>query len=341
VTQSTAEKRRIRRGPSVEEVAVVAGVGTATVDRVLNSRGNVSDATRTRVLDALDALRKADATKRTRIAFICEAGDSFNRSLTDAVKAVAWRRQELELTVFAASSFDVEIVPFAQQIEREAESADGVVIVAREHPAILRAARAVMRRGKPVICLATDLPRSCRNGFVGSNEHAAGAAAAGLMGDLIRSRNGRILFIACGEYHAAKDRERGFRTVLNSEFRHLNIEHRLDVKNDPELTYQVVKRFMTESGIPHGIYSVAGGNSAVGKVLQELGAQQHVVFIGHELNPNSRSLLTSGIMNYLITRDQEQEVMLSLTMIEAALNGRPYHDQDESQVRIVCRHTCS
>ena len=44
------------------------------------------------------------------------------------------------------SSFEVQFIPFAQQIEREADLSDGIVIVSRENTNVIRAARAVMRR---------------------------------------------------------------------------------------------------------------------------------------------------------------------------------------------------
>jgi LacI family transcriptional regulator len=332
--------KKIRRGPSVSEIAYLAKVGTATVDRVLNGRGQVSSQMQGRVLDALTHLLEPEEPKRRRISVICESGDSFNRSLTEAVSAVAWRRQDLDLQVRTFSSIDVQLIPFAQSIEREAEVSDGIIVVSREDPTVMRATRAVMRRGKPVVCLATDLPKSCRSGFVGSNERGAGAAAAELMGNLLRKDHGQVLFIACGTYHAAKDREEGFRFVLANAFPHLRIEQRLAVRNDPEIAYAEVKAFVAEHGAPDGIYSIAGGNSGVGRALVELGMDREVVFIGHELNANSRSLLRSGVMDYLIGRDQEREVMLSLAMIEAVLDGRPYHDRDETQVRIISRHTC-
>ena len=112
-----------------------------------------------------------------------------------------------------------------------------------------------------------------------------------LLGDLIRSDDGRVLFIACGAYDAAKDREDGFRSALQEEFPHLRIEHRVDVRNDPELAYAEVKKFVAEHGPPAGIYSIAGGNSGIGRALVELGIAREVIFVGHELNANSRSLL--------------------------------------------------
>jgi hypothetical protein len=50
--------------------------------------------------------------------------------------------------------------------------------------------------------------------------------------------------------------------------------------------------------------------------------------------------LRSGVMNYLIGRDQEREVMLSLAMLEAVMEGRPHHDRDTPHVRIISRFTC-
>jgi hypothetical protein len=82
-------------------------------------------------------------------------------------------------------------------------------------------------------------------------------------------------------------------------------------------------------------------DSGVGRALVELGLDREVIFIGHELNSNSRSLLRSGVMDYLIGRDQEQQVMRAVALIEAILDGRPYHDRDQRQVRILCKHTCS
>ncbi|PZQ45419.1 MAG: LacI family transcriptional regulator [Rhodovulum sulfidophilum] len=331
-------ERRVRRGPSVSEVAEAAGVGTATVDRVLNACGTVAPGTRLRVLEALDALRGPEP-KRRRVVIVCESGDSFNRALAEAVGLVARRRRDLDLEVEVHSSFNLSLLAFSQRIERAAETADALIIVARANPHVVRASRATKRRGKPVVCLATDLPRACRHGYVGSDEESAGRAAAKLMGDLIHEPEGRVLFIACGGYQASAAREKGFAEVLAHGFPNLRVDHWVEVRNDPDLAYAEVLRYARERGAPQGIYSIAGGNSGVGRALAELGVAREVVFIGHELNAHSRALLASGEMNYLLARDQEQELMLGLTMIDAILSGRPHLDREERQIRIVCEHT--
>lgn len=329
---------KILRGPSVPEIARRAGVGTATVDRVLNGRANVSAATATRVLTALAELRQPKAEKQRRITVLSESGDSFNRSLEDAVAAVARRRQDLAFDVHTFSSMDVRILSLAQQIERLSQGADGMILVAREDPAIVRAARAVKRRGTPVVCLATDLPESCRHAFVGSNEFGAGAAAAGLIGDLLGKDGGDVLLIVCGDYLAAKDRETGFRHVLEDLCPSVRIVERADVRNDPEIARAAVVAHIDRFGPPDAIYSIAGGNSGIGRALQECELVGQVTFVGHELNSNSRLLLKAGQMTYLIARDQEQEVMLGISVLDSIFAGHPFSAREERPARILSRH---
>jgi len=325
----------------VAEIAALAGVGTATVDRILNDRKPFSEHTRERVISALEALRLPRQNKRPAITFLCESGDSFNRALTEAVQAVAWRRQDLSLKTTCFSSADLRITEFVDILRAEAERCDGLVLIAREDTNVVRAARAIKRSGKAIICLATDLPRSARCGYVGSDERGAGAAAAQLIGNLVRSESANILFVSCGNYQAGRDREAGFNAVLERDFPKLKIKRRIDVKNDAAVAHQEVVEHIRKNGKPDVIYSIAGGNSGIGRALEELNIANEVVFVGHELNSNSRKLLMTGTMDYLIGRDQEREVMLSLAMLEAVLDSRPHHDRDMTQVRIISRYTCA
>lgn len=48
--------------PKLKDVARVAGVGTATVDRVLNERGNVSEEVRRKVIEAARVTRPSVAS---------------------------------------------------------------------------------------------------------------------------------------------------------------------------------------------------------------------------------------------------------------------------------------
>ena len=78
----TASNKRPWRGPTILAIARESGVGSATVDRVVNGRGNVRDETVARVLAAIGRLRNPEGAASPpapkRIAFLCDSGVSFS-----------------------------------------------------------------------------------------------------------------------------------------------------------------------------------------------------------------------------------------------------------------------
>jgi LacI family transcriptional regulator len=334
------------RGPTILDIARVSGVGTATVDRVLNGRGGVREATRDKVLAVVAQLNGGTgpepmvASVRRRIAFLTESGPSFNRSLQEAVEEYGATREDVACDFTAISAADVDPVRFAQQIERTAAEADGLVLVAREDLTINRAVRAVSARGVPVVCLATDLPSSGRLAFVGSDQTAAGASAAYLMGRVIGERAGKVLLVISAPYRGQEERELGFRRVLRAEFAHLNVEERVNSNDDIESAYQNVRRYIEEHGPPVGVYNVAAGNVGIARALGEEGLGGKAVFVGHELNANSRTLLESGGMDFVIGHDVDREVALSAETILAHLDGRPPRASTRTRVRIYTKFNC-
>ena len=127
-------------------------------------------------------------------------------------------REDVACTFAAVASAGADPVAFAQLVERTAAEADGLVLVAREDLTINRAVRTVTARGVPVVCVATDLPSSGRLAFVGSDQTAAGATAAHLMGRVLGERAGNVLLVISAPYRGQEERELGFRRVLRAEF---------------------------------------------------------------------------------------------------------------------------
>jgi LacI family transcriptional regulator len=331
------------RGPTIAEVARAAGVGTATVDRVLNGRRGVREITRSKVLNVLAELGKgagAASTKRD-IAVLADSGASFNRTLEEAVAAYGTTRDHINFTFRGINTADVVAVQFAQLIERAAEEADGLIVVAREDLMINRAIRTVSSRGVPVVCVTTDLPSSNRIAYVGSDQAAAGATAAYLMGRVLGDRTGKILLVFSAPYRCQEERELGFRRVLRAEFPGLDIEERVNSNDEFEYSYGNVKRYIDEHGAPVGIYNVAGGNVGVAHALRDTGLQGQVVFIGHELNANSRMLLEAGGMDFVIGHDVDREIAAGVEAIQAHLDGRPLPEAAPTTVRIYTKYSCS
>jgi LacI family transcriptional regulator len=342
LTGNSAEQR-LRRGPSIAEIADGAGLGTATVDRVLNGRANVRDATRAKVLNALERLKVQDNVSQSqrRIAFLSESGVSFNSTLEAAVAAHSSAHANATCSFVGIPSSRVEPIKFANLIERTAEACDGLVIVAREDLIINRAIRSVMARKVPVVSLMTDLPSSGRLAYVGSDQTSAGSTAAYLMGQTLGARGGKILLVYSAPYRAQEERELGFRRVLRSEFNHLEIDDRVNSSDDSEHAFRNVMNYIERHGIPAGIYNTVGGNLGIGRALVEHGLVGSVIFIGHELNRNSRQLLETGIMNFAIGHDVQTEVDTAANLLVAVLDKKETPVIPFTPVQIYTKYNCN
>ena len=331
------------RGPSIAEVAAAARVGTATVDRVFNGRTGVRPDTRRRVLEAYAALNRQavrdEAQAPLRIAFITEAGSSFNNALGAAVAAHA--DPAVVCSFHAVSASDVKPIGFGQTIERFAQSSQGLVVVARENLTINRAIRSAVARGVPVVCLTTDLPNSNRTCYVGSDQITAGAQAALLMGRMLRGQAGEIVLVISSRYRSQEERERGFRRVLRSDFPGLRVVERVNSNDELEFSYSSVAKYVAERGPPLGVYNVSGGNEGIARALREARLRDRVVFIGHELDHASRTLLENDDMHFAIGHDFGREIALSVSLIVAATQNQPVQPIYRTSVLIYTKFNCS
>ncbi|TPK73902.1 substrate-binding domain-containing protein [Mesorhizobium sp. B2-4-18] len=275
-----------------------------------------------------------EISKPLRIVLLADSGRSFNEAAEAAAKNFSAQNPSTEIETESHASYDVQPEDFARRIESAAETSDGIILVAREHPAINDAVRAATGRGLPVVCLTTDLPLSGRAAYVGSDQYVSGATAAWLCGRMLpRGTAGKVLFVCSVPFRCHQDREQGFRHVLRSEFSTLAIDERVSSNESIEVIYEAVRRYIAKSGPPAAIYNVSGANLGVGRALEAEGLSNSTVFVGHELNANSRSLLERGIMDVTIGHDFDREIALSVDCIRTARQGiQPVNRITQSQV---------
>lgn len=332
---------------STAEVAQRCGVNASTVVRMTQGLGFAGYREFQAVLQdqlsqslktgkPLDRAHSATALSRAplRLHLLAELGKSFNDAAQAAAKGFATQNQGCDIQCDLNVSYMVEPADFAGKIVTAAADSDGIILVARDHPAINDAVRDVTARGIPVICLTTDLPSSGRTAYVGSDQYASGATAGWLCGRMLpRDGSGRVLFVYSVPFRCHQDREQGFRHVLRTEFAHLTIDEKLSSDESIDVIYEAVRRYIRNSGPPAAIYNVSGANLGVGRAMEDEGISATTVFIGHELNANSRSLLERNVMDIAIGHDFEREIALAVECIEMARQGvQPVNRITQSQV---------
>ncbi|NBZ89325.1 substrate-binding domain-containing protein [Stagnihabitans tardus] len=265
---------------------------------------------------------RAAPRERLRLRLLAESGRSFNQAAAEAADRYWVAHPEVEFHSELHVSHAISAEEMAHRIETVAEGADGLVLVAREHPAVNRAVQGVVARGVPVVCLTSDLPSSGRTAFVGSDQFASGSTAGWFCGRLMpRHPPGRVLFVGSVPFRCQLDREQGFRQVLRSEFPMLSIEEKVSSDESVEVVYDAIRRHIAMHGAPGAIYNVSGANLGIGRALEDEGLAGKVVFVGHELTANVRILLEKGVMDVTIGHDFDREIAGAVDCIAQARAG--------------------
>jgi LacI family transcriptional regulator len=329
------------RGPTVKDVAEAAGVAPATVDRVLNKRPGVKEGTRQKVMAAFDKLsqERKDPSRSLDIVLFCESGETFNAKVRDAMDRANRTIPNVFITGHFETTFEMDPIVFARQLETLGGRADGVIVTAREHPAINRAIRRLEALQVPVVCLTTDLPSSRRTAYVGNDQYAAGSVAGQLIGNAVAKDKGNVLLVMSVAFRCQQEREMGFRRALRADFSHLKIDERVFSNDTADQTYRQIMSYFKSHGLPAAIYNVAGANRGVARALTDVDLDRKCVFVGHELTMHSRNLLESGVMNYVISHNFVDEVTGAIAVIKDTHNAIKPHSRT-SHILVHTKYNC-
>jgi len=204
---------------SLKEIARRAGVGLATVDRVLNERGGVSPQTVRKVLQAardsgLKRILPQEHRQPWQIEVLISSNDAFFfRQLAQDLIEAAMHPGYQRLTLHRTFVPEAQHERLAQRIMAGSETRDGLMVFAQAHPAIYAALAHCEARGVPVITLVTDLPDAARLCHVGIDQRKAGRTAGQLMGKMLQQPGEVLMVSGRMDYTAHRERIDGF---LNS-----------------------------------------------------------------------------------------------------------------------------
>jgi LacI family transcriptional regulator len=316
--------------PTLADVARAAGVSTATVDRALNERAGVHARTRRRVLAAAQGLGYLDPTptetgaRPLDLALIVPGGtNTFFGLLSTCLEEIAQRRgQEARIQVHRMEAFRPEVL--AAGLQDLARSADGIALIALDHPAVRTAIRGAAAAGVRVLTLVSDIADVPRDLYVGIDNRAAGRLAGHLLGRFLRRPGPVAMFAGSLSYRGHEERANGFRRILAEEFPALPVLETREMHDDVEECYHVAASLLRDMPDLAGIYNIGAGNRGIVRALEEAGRVHDVVFIGHELTEHTRRFLLAGSMDAVIDQDPRQEAELAVNALIQAIRGGGY-----------------
>lgn len=329
--------------PTVNDVARVAGVSLATVDRVLNDRPGVRTKTIEKVRKAIAELGFVRDTAAANLArrrvynllfILPQTENEFVAGLEAAVAELSEKltNERTRLSVARAAAFDAQDLMHLLDSVDPAET-DGVAVFGPETPSIRDAVKRLRAKGVAVVTLVADLPSSERDHFVGIDNIAAGRTAAQLIGRFVETP-GKVLVITGSRL--ARDhleRRQGFDMAMAEDFPELTVLASIEGRDDPELIHRLLPDVFRSYPDLRGIYSSAAGNAGLIRYLAEEGVPRNLVVVAHELTPLSRAALLDGTFDAVIAQDTGHLVRSAVRVLRATADSVPFN-QAQERIRI-------
>lgn len=297
----------------IKEIARQAGLGTATIDRVLNNRANVSAQTKRRVITAIEELTAQEAQlaargRRMFFDFVIEAPVRFSREVKSAAEAVlpqigsAVCRPRFQLQEIMR---EAEVVAALQRIHKR--GSHGVCLKAKDTPAIRAAVNKLNASRIPVVTLVTDLDAD-RLTYVGLDNAGAGRTAAYLISQTLGHRSGAVLATRSHErFLGEQDREIAFReslTKLCPNLRTISLQGGGGIHSE---TATQLTQYLENISDLKAVYSMGGGNKAILKTLDHCRLRP-LLYVAHDLDRENIDLLTKEKINFVLHHDLQRDV---------------------------------
>lgn len=310
--------------PTFQNIARLAGVGTATVERVLNGRGGVRPALAEKVVAAARALdypRRLPDMHHGLLhidVILVRPETTFFSRLSKAFARIA---ETLDSSVSVHRTFMAEDDPsaIAERIATPPTRRAGLILAVPDHPLIRNALATLERQGVPVLQIVTRA-EGIKADYIGIDNYAAGRTA-GLLLSRMQPSAGTVVALCHSQiYQVHRDRIRGLSDYLAENPRAgLNFVAILfgadDAARSSDWLFDAFRLFPDLVGL----YNAGGANASLSAVLRKHPRGSEIFFIGHELTERSAAALREGVMAVVLDQAPEAQARRAIDMMLARL----------------------
>ncbi len=317
---------------TMADVARVAGVGIATVDRVLNNRAPVSEKRALRVLKAAERVdyhaqgllrrRIEEMAPVRKLGFVLQNQEKwFYRTLGAALSERAAELRDIQATVEIEFVKRLSPDDLASAIAGLRGRVDAVGVVAIDHPLVHRAISDSARNSVPVFSMLSRINSPDIAGYIGIDGRAAGRTAGWMMARCVREPGQIGILIGSHRYIGQEDRETGFRSYMREHAPDRRLRDSFVYLDDAHVAYEAASEIIDAVPDLAGIYHCGGGVSGVVRALRESG--KDTVYICHEITPVARNALRDGLIDLILSTPVEEVAKHAVECMRTAILGRP------------------
>lgn len=313
---------------TIADVARVAGVGVATVDRVINQRAPVRPETAQRVLRAAEAIgfrgaglikkRINENGKKHKLGFLVQKRRStFFQLLAQALTDASRVSPSIQ---GALIEFMDDLTPrlVVEQMREMATKVDALAVVATEHPHICNAIDELSAQGFPIFSLISDVTAVKRSGYVGIDNWKVGRTAAWAIANLNPKPGKVAIMMGTHRYVCQEQCEISFRSYFRERALDFQILETLISLEDSNLAEEATLELLQQHPDLVGFYVASGGIEGVLNGLREHSSAQKIITVCHELTPLTSAALIDGYVAMVISHPRE---LLATHIVDAMINA--------------------
>lgn len=314
----------------IKDIAAALGLSIGTVDRALHGRPGINAMTRTRVLSMAQTLgyrpnvaaRNLKLKRKIRIAVhLPREIAAFFDILTEGIREAAapfLSTVELEFRTHSRLGVgDVDLIRQALEVQTNG------IILAPGHPNDLKPwIRKAARSHIPVVCVATDAPKTERLTAVSTDPYTSGAIVAELFLRTVRQPGPVLVVTGDLSTYDHAEKLRGFKEFLGTSS-HLTIQEVIQAHDDREEAYKSVSDCLARTKDVRAVYASTANSLPVIRAIEEAGRLSDMTIMTTDLFPELIPLIRSGkVLGTVYQRPQTQGRMAFQALYQFLVEGR-------------------
>ena len=299
---------------TVKQIAELANVSRGTVDRVLNNRSGVSEATRQKVLKIAKELHyepnflaKALVSKKESLKIGVILTPDYSPFIHDIISGINRAKKEfsafgIEVIIKLMTSLDPsEEIRIINDLTENGVS--GMAVFPLDHPNVYALLNSLIEKGIAVITFNSPAPEVKSLCFIGQDHYKGGRTAAGLMCKIL-PKDARIgIIISSTKLSCHQQRLLGFQNKISEtrpDIKIVGISENQDKKED---AFRITLEYCNKLPDLDGIYITGGGIAGVGSALDIIDDSENIHVICHDLTEGSIHLLQTQVVDFVLGQE--------------------------------------
>lgn len=301
---------------TIKQIAELANVSRGTVDKVLNNRPGVKEATKDKVLKIAKELNyqpnflgKALVQSKNPIRIGIILTPEYNPFIQEMLTGIKNAQNEFNAFGIEVSiKMPITLEP-AEQIsilnELELENVNGIALFPMDNEIVRNKINQLAEKNIAILTCNSKIEGIHDFCFIGQNHYKGGRTAAGLMMKLLPL--GGDVGVIISSYHLSchKDRLNGFMDKIKESASAIHILEVQENQDRKDEAFKITLEYLNQYPELAGLYVTGGGIGGVGSALHLLNPARKINVICHDLIPDSISLLENGSIDFVLGQSPE------------------------------------